>query len=173
MQAEASSPAPRRWYVIHCKPRQEGRALENLVRQGFVCFLPKLSVRRPRNGRDVMVEESLFPGYLFINLDASQDNWAPIRSTRGVGRILRVGDRPLPVSDAIIESIRRRVAAQSPEPRLQPGERVVITDGCFAQLEAIFIAEDGDHRVTLLLNLLHQEHSLSFPAASVRRCAGA
>jgi transcriptional antiterminator RfaH len=48
--------------------------------------------------------------------------------------------------------------------------RVVITDGCFSQLEAIFIATDGEHRVTLLLNILHQEQRLSFPISSVRKC---
>lgn len=164
--------ATRNWYVIHCKPRQDDRALENLVRQGFECYLPRLRVERLRDGRSVIAEESLFPGYLFIRLDASKDNWAPIRSTRGVSQMIRGRDQPLSVSDGIVASIRQRLAAQRPQPYLQPGDRVLIGEGCFSQLEAIFIANDGEHRVTLLLNLLHHEHWLSVPISSVRKSAG-
>lgn len=35
--------------------------------------------------------ESLFPGYLFIQLDQLNDNWHPIRSTRGVNQLVTFG----------------------------------------------------------------------------------
>ena len=35
-----------RWYVIHAKPRQEARALENLERQGYEAWLPMLTVQK-------------------------------------------------------------------------------------------------------------------------------
>jgi len=159
-----------RWYVIQCKPRQDLRAFENLVRQGFECYLPTLSAERLRNGRKIAAEEPLFPGYLFIHLRVGGENWAPIRSTRGVSQMVRVRDRPLPVGNEIVELIRRRLAAQRPQPCLHAGERVVITDGCFSQLEAIFIATDGEYRATVLLNILQQEQRLSLPLASVRKC---
>ena len=44
-----------------------------------------------------------------------------------------------------------------------------IMDGAFAQLEAIFIASDGDERVVLLLDILQQEQKLSFPLSYVRK----
>ncbi len=170
MQRAAESASNSRWYVIQCKPRQDARALENLVRQGFECYLPTLSAEKLRHGRKVAAEEPLFPGYLFIHLDVSGENWAPIRSTRGVSQMVRVRDQPLPVGNEIVELIRQRLATQQPQLCLQSGERVLITDGCFSQLEAIFIATDGEHRVTLLLNILQQEQRLSFPLASVRKC---
>ena len=160
-----------RWYVIQCKPRQDARALEHLKRQGFDCYLPTLSVEKLRNGKKLAGQESLFPGYLFVRMDVGRENWAPIRSTRGVSQLVRVRDQPLPVSSAIIEAIRLRLAIQQPRHYLQAGDRVVITEGCFSQLEAIFIADDGDRRVTLLLNILQQEHTLSFPVGNVRKCA--
>jgi transcriptional antiterminator RfaH len=159
-----------RWYVIQCKRREEFRAREHLERQKFLCYLPTLAVEKRRNGRKLEAREPLFPGYVFIQLDDVGDNWHPIRSTRGVIRIVRFGEHPLPLQEEIVEMMRQRLAGNPPRlPYLRPGERVVITEGCFADLEAIFVANDGDERVMLLMNILNREQRLSFPAVHVRR----
>jgi transcriptional antiterminator RfaH len=158
-----------RWYLIHCKPREDERALENLERQGFECYRPAQLVERRRNGRRCAVPEPLFPNYLFIRLDRVNDNWYPIRSTRGVIHIVRFNEFPLPVADAIIEGIRSRLAAVSVEPYLKSGDRVRIAEGPFSQLEAIFVANDGQNRVVLLLNILNRNQELSFPGEAVRK----
>jgi transcriptional antiterminator RfaH len=170
--ATLASVSQPRWYVVQCKPRQDQRARENLQRQGYCCYLPTRKVERLQHGRKREVEEPLFPGYLFISLDAVNNNWYPIRSTRGVSQIVRVREHPLPVQDEIIGMIRSRLEDPAPcVPCLRPGEHVLITEGCFSQFEAIFLANDGDQRVTLLLNVLQRDHQLSFPLASVRKCA--
>jgi transcriptional antiterminator RfaH len=161
-----------RWYLVHCKPRQDTRALENLQRQGFECYRPVRYTERCREGHRYSTEEPLFPGYLFIHLDRVNDNWYPIRSTRGVHQIVRFNERLVPVRDEIIEGIRARLAI-SPvkEPYLKPGERVQITEGAFSQLEAIFLSHDSDERVMLLLNILQTEQVLPFPLRAVRKLA--
>lgn len=171
--ATPSSISQPRWYVIQCKPRQDRRALENLQRQGYSCYHPTLKVEKLRHGRKVdVLQEALFPGYLFIQLDTIRDNWSPIRSTRGVSQIVRVRDQPVPVGNEIVESIQRRLEGRELRiPCFRPGDRVLITEGCFAQLEAIFVANDGAERVTLLLSILHREQALSFPVSGVRKCA--
>ena len=157
-----------RWYVVHCKPREERRALENLERQGFSCYLPTLTVEKLSHGckRDVL--EPLFPSYLFINLDELSDNWRPIRSTRGVIRLVRFHEYPVPVPDEIIQNIRQHLASSKPRPYLQRGERVRITAGAFCDVEAIFVVNDGPERVVLLMNILQREHTLTFPVSDVR-----
>lgn len=167
----SASEAQPRWYVIQCKPRQESRALENLERQSFCCYLPTLKVEKLRHGCKIGVAEPLFPGYLFIQLDGIKDNWHSIRSTRGVIQIVRFNEYPVPVRDEMIETIRQRLASSTPRvPYLQPGERVRVTEGSFSNLEAIFVADDGNERVVLLMNILQREQRLSFPVASVRKC---
>jgi len=73
------------WYLIHTKPRQENAALLNLEQQGYECYLPILLAEKLRQGSLSVIEEPLFPRYLFIRLDPSggSQSWAPIRSTRG------------------------------------------------------------------------------------------
>jgi transcriptional antiterminator RfaH len=158
------------WYLIQCKPREDERAQENLERQHFECYRPLYELEKVRHRRRLVARATLFPGYLFIRLDRLHDNWLPICSTRGVVQIVRFADYPLPVADKIIEEIRQRIdGLPVREPYFAAGEHVVITEGSFSGIEAIFMASDGDERVILLLNILHTEQRLSFPIESVRK----
>lgn len=102
------SDQPARWYLIQTRPRQEKRAEEHLRRQRFECYRPLKAAAKPSLIR-VQSEEALFPGYLFIRMDQVHDNWYPIRSTRGVSRIVTFGGHPVPIHDQLIEQIRDRL----------------------------------------------------------------
>ena len=146
------------WYLIHTKPRQEHRALDNLQRQGFHCVLPTLRVEKVRAGRRVAVDEPLFARYLFVELDTTL-NWMPIRSTLGVSTLVRFGGAPAQVPAAVVAALeddaRRRTEAGGLDKRLfEPGESVRILGGAFAGLEAVYQMPDGDQRALVLIEIL-------------------
>lgn len=170
---EGATGSGQRWYLVQCRARQDERALEHLQRQGFECYRPMYEREHIQRGRIRLASAALFPGYLFIRLDQIHDNWLPIRSTRGVLQIVRFNGYPLPVADGVIEQIGLRIERDWPrKPYLQSGERVIVTEGSFSGIEAIFLAADGAERVILLLNILHSEQRLSFPIGSVRKLGG-
>ncbi|MFH7611721.1 transcription termination/antitermination NusG family protein, partial [Pseudomonas syringae pv. tagetis] len=70
-----------------------------------------------RTGARALAGEPLFAGYLFIRMDQVQDNWYPIRSSRGVSRIVTFGGQPVPVRDHLIEQIRQRLSPPAPKVR--------------------------------------------------------
>jgi len=156
------------WYLIQCKPRQDERAEENLLRQGYTCYRPQHTRERLLRGQRQLVEESLFPGYLFIRL-STLDNWAPLRSTRGVSRVVSFGNQPLAVSTELVERLQQRCSAVPAEQFLASGDKVRINHGAFAELEAIFLSMDGNERVILLMNILHREQKIRVPLASIRK----
>ncbi|MCY1287562.1 Transcription antitermination protein RfaH [compost metagenome] len=161
-------PAAPRWYLIQCKPKQDARAQEHLHRQAFTCFRPTHCVTRLRAGRKQQQVESLFPGYLFIQLDQVKDNWHPIRSTRGVSQLVCFGEQPAAIADELIERLKQRQdSPQPPEPSLSAGDRIRIKSGNLKELEAIFLAKDGTERVLILLQLLQRQHTLSVPLDSI------
>ena len=153
------------WYLVHCKPRQDERAEENLLRQGYGCYRPQHRRERIVRGCRQTVVESLFPGYLFIQL-AADANWAPLRSTRGVNRIVGFGSMPLPLDNSLIAHLQQRTATTA-EPVFEVGDSVRITSGGFADLDAIFMAMDGEQRVILLLNMLNRQQRISMPLVSI------
>jgi transcriptional activator RfaH len=159
--------AEKRWYLVQCKPKQDFRALEHLQHQGYECLLPTHQIERLRNGQWIRQEEPLFPGYLFIELDTLQDNWMPIRSTRGVSQIVRFGANPMPVPVDIINHLRHKRAQLDHE--LQPGNKVIVDWNGTSGIEAIFLAKDGTERVLILLNLLQREVQVSIPTRGLTK----
>lgn len=157
------------WYLVQCKPRQDDRAQEHLERQGYQCFRPLHQYECIVRGRRQVNIQSLFPGYLFIAL-AADANWAPLRSTRGVSRVVGFGGMPAEVDIRLICQLQRR-SAQEPTPVLRTGQSVRIFEGGYAELDAIFLAMDGDERVVLLLNLLNRQQQISVPLASITKAS--
>lgn len=162
-----------RWYVVQCKGGESFRAAEHLSNQQFDIFHPVLQVQKKRRAKLVWVDEPLFPHYLFIRLSTLSSDWRPIRSTRGVLRLVAFGDStPLPVSDGLIATLRDHAARNEEESvhvYFRAGETVEITDGPFKNLQAVFERHKGEERAIVLLNMLHKLQRLEIPVARLRR----
>ncbi len=155
------------WYLIQTKPRQEARAEEHLLRQQFECYRPVQPQAAATKTRR-LVDEALFPGYLFIRMDMS-NSWYPIRSTRGVSRIVSFGGMPCPVPDALIAQIHQRLHAPAvAATTFTTGERVLVKTGD-SDLQAIFLTNDGEERAVILLNLMQREQRVTLPRSSLMR----
>jgi transcriptional antiterminator RfaH len=165
-QMEKSSLNPQ-WYVVKTKARQESQALEQLRRQQFCCFFPRLRVRRKRNGRYRHVVEALFKSYLFVQLDTSIQDCSPIRSTRGVQDLVRFGNQLIPVPPSIIRALQKRVdedqVLAASTSQFKPGQKVSLELGSFAGLEAIFCEPKGEDRAILFINLLGRMQHIEVP----------
>ena len=163
----------RTWYLVQSKPRNEARALENLLRQGYETYLPLIEVERLQRGKLLKKEEPLFPRYLFIRLGRgdSAKSWTPIRSTKGVSRLVSFGIEPARVGDGLIELLRMREASVQIEPErlFKPGERVRLTEAPFAGIEGIYQMADGERRVMALIEILSKPVTVRVAPASLRR----
>lgn len=165
--SEGTTPS---WYVIQCKGGESFRAAEHLSNQGYEVFHPVLNVKRKRQGKLVTVAEPLFPYYLFIRLDQVVSNWRPIRSTRGVLRLLTFGNKPVATSDTLIDTLRAQPHHQDDiHTYFSAGEKVTITEGPFKDLEAIFTRCKGEERAIVLLNVLNQPQHLTLPMATLSK----
>lgn len=162
------SPALAQWYLVQCKPRQEARAEESLRNQYFSCYCPRHPVEKIRHGKRVVIQQPLFPGYLFINLCKLNDNWHCIRSTRGVLRLVTFANEPLAVDDQIIHELQARLTETGSKPLFQEGAAVTITNGPFKDLDAVFCKTDGEERAIILLSVLHRQQQIKVPLAALR-----
>jgi len=155
------------WYVVHTKPRQETRALENLQNQGFDCFLPMMQVQKLRNQRVQTVAEPMFSRYLFIQLDDTTQNWGPIRSTLGVSKLVSFGPQPAKVPPELIDFLKE-APQETLERMFAPGDSVQIAAGPLQGLEGKYIAHDGETRGFVLVDLLGQPQKLRMAVESLR-----
>jgi transcriptional antiterminator RfaH len=158
------------WYVIHSKPRQEHIALTNLERQGFECYLPLIRAEKIRRGRAEVIFEPLFSRYLFIRLDSGDQgkSWLPIRSTLGVSQLVRFGGEPAKVDESLIQWLKEQEQTLPTEHLFKPGQRVVVTQGPFAGIEAIYQASSAEQRSMILLELLNKPVLMQIDTAALR-----
>jgi transcriptional antiterminator RfaH len=161
------------WYLIHTKPKQEKCALHNLEQQGYQCYLPMLLSEKLRQGVLTVVDEPLFPRYLFIRLGQgnSPKSATPIRSTKGVSRLVSFGTEPAKVGDDLVRLLQMQETAARLEPgRLfTPGERVYLTEGAFAGIEGIYQMTDCERRVMVLIEFLSKPVTLRVAPAALRK----
>ena len=167
----SASPATLSWYVVHTKIRQEALAMTNLNRQGFECYIPMIKMEKLRRHKATLVEEPMFPRYLFIRLDTSGSgpSWSPIRSTLGVSQLVRFGGQPALVDSKLIELLRTREQVCQPERLFKAGEKVIVADGPFAGVEAIFKTADAESRSMILLEMLSTPVAMRIETASLRK----
>ncbi|MCX7247060.1 MAG: transcription/translation regulatory transformer protein RfaH [Burkholderiales bacterium] len=169
--SSSASSATLSWYVVHTKIRQEALAMTNLNRQGFECYMPMLKMEKMRRHKATLVEEPMFPRYLFIRLDTSGSgqSWSPIRSTLGVSQLVRFGGHPAVVDSKLIDLLRTREQVGQPERLFKAGEKVVVADGPFSGIEAIFKTADAESRSMILLEMLSKPVAMRIETASLRK----
>lgn len=163
----------RSWFLLTSKPQKDDLAELHLRNQGYEVYRPLAQRLRQRRGKMIATIESLFPRYLFIHLDSGvHDNWAPIRSTKGVQGFVRFGSDPAPVPLNLITSLQAQESMLGARAidldRYHHGDKVQITQGPFHGLEAIFQKYDGEERVIVLLNILHKQTKLALSPTQLR-----
>ena len=151
-----------RWYAVATKARDEAVAKANLERQDYQVFLPTVSLKKRRRGGWVPVTEPLFPGYLFVSLVLGADDPAPIRSTVGCIGMVRFGQTHTPVPSSLIDALKAASenAFDTPLPLTQ-GDKVRITAGPFAGIQAVFDMLRGEDRAQVFLELLGKVQRLT------------
>ena len=151
------------WYLIQTKSQQENIAMLNLSGRGYTVFHPKVAIK----GKKI----SLFPRYLFIQLDDKTQNWTPIRSTKGVSNFVRFGLNFAKVPHQIIDLIRAqqqqtidKIIGLSSH---HQGDTVEIQTGAFRGQHAIFQNYNTKDRVIVLLNLIGQQQKITLDEREV------
>ena len=147
------------WYLLRTKFKQENRASRELSQQGINCFLPILRKEKLLQRKIVIIEEPLFPQYIFILVDPKRINWTSIKSTRGVSNIVVFGSEPTAIDDDVILEIRK-LELLKPEPLLKAGQPIKIIDGPLKDLNAIYSAPDGNARSFILINFIQKNRNL-------------
>ncbi|MFM8340314.1 MAG: transcription/translation regulatory transformer protein RfaH [Fluviibacter sp.] len=157
----------RTWYLVQSKPRNEARALENLLRQGYETYLPLIEVERLQRGKLLKKEEPLFPRYLFLHLEEGNDNLGPIRSTLGIAGMVRFDQTYAAVPDPVIEGIRERTR-EIKETLFAPGDAVQVVSGPLVGLEGVFEIADGEQRSFVLLEFMQKQQRVSVSTTDLR-----
>jgi transcriptional antiterminator RfaH len=148
-----------RWFVAQTQPHAEPKASLNLDRQGFEVYLPRYLKRRRHARRVDTIVAPLYPGYLFVAIDLAAQRWRSIHSTIGVSRLVCRGEEPAPISEGIIEELKRRedetgLIRLDRRARFNQGDKVRVLEGAFSDCLGLYEGMNDRERVAILLDLL-------------------
>ena len=150
-----------KWIVARTRPNCEKQATRNLENQGFQYYRPALLERKLVRKQIKMVDVSLFPNYLFVQIT---DRYHVLNSTYGIASIVGNNGVPSIVQDKIIEGLKKLEKngfIQLPEERrLKVGDAVTIQKGAMAGQQALVARMPVKERQKILLALLNNKISV-------------
>jgi transcriptional antiterminator NusG len=150
-EPEPSGPSNKHWYVVKVQSGREESikdAIERRVRiEGLEEYfgqiiIPIERVTEMRNGKRVVREKKLYPGYLMVEVEYNDRILYLFRETSGVGDFVGggVNHPPPPMSEREVERMLGRQGIDvpgivHPKPKFDRGDRVKVKDGTFAGME--------------------------------------
>lgn len=153
------------WYVVQTHPRQEKRALLDLERQGYQCYLPMLSVKLNQQTELMLKHEPLFPRYLFIvfDTDLTVASLAPIHLTPSVSRLMTFRQKPVKVDPALINflKINDKQFRANIDRLFDSGEHEELMGGAFAEIHPVYFITEGVKRSHALIQFLSKSMDIT------------
>lgn len=159
----------KRWYIVHAfsnfenkvaqsiREQAEQRGLEGLFDEILV---PSEEVAEVRKGRRIMVDRKLYPGYVLVNVDLTDEAYHLIKNTPRVTGFLGADKaKPVPISTAEAERIKGQVV-EAGDTRGKPlitfeiGEQVKVSDGPFASFNGMVEeVDDAKQRLKVAVSI--------------------
>jgi transcriptional antiterminator NusG len=150
---------PQRWYAVQTRSRFEKLVRAELTSSGVENYFASVDQLHQWKDRKKMVEEPLFPGYVFVRLATREEDRLRVLRTNGVVRILGVGPMIEPIPDGEIDSIRQLILSSNqcyPHPFIREGSRVRVRRGPLQGVEGWLVRTKGQARLVLSIDLLSQ-----------------
>jgi len=136
----------KRWYVVHVYSGMEKSVhkamLERIERAGLQNYfgqilVPSEEVIESKGGQKSISERRIFPGYVMVEMDLTDETWHVIKNTpRVTGFLGGSGNRPTPISEKEVAKILSQMeeGVERPRPKVlfEVGEMVRVKEGPFA-----------------------------------------
>ena len=139
------------WYVVHSYAGYEKKVKGNLANRIqslnmedyiFQIEVPEEEVTEIKNGQRKQVKRNIYPGYVLVRMELTDESWSAVRNTPGVTGFVGNAHHPSPLSmDEVEKILAPRPVKKSDKADIrvvdfEVGESVTVMDGPFATLPA-------------------------------------
>jgi len=157
------------WYVIHCYSGYENKVRHNLEQRIetmgmkdkiFDVVIPTQEEIEVKDGKRRTVERHIFPGYVLVNMQLTEESWYVVRNTPGVTGFVGMGNNPTPLRPEEVSQIVKRMEAEAPTVKVtfKVGERVRIIDGPFNDFRGVVSEIDMERtKVRVMVSFFGRE----------------
>jgi transcriptional antiterminator NusG len=158
-----------RWYAVNTYSGHEKKVKQNLehrvstmgaqtnVRQ---IIIPMETVTEMKDGQRIQVEKRTMPGYVLVNMELNEQTWDVVKGTPGVTGFVGPQNKPVPLSQAEIDRLLKREAAERPRTKAQftIGESVKVVSGPLSDFSGeISEVMDDASKLRVLVSIFGRE----------------
>jgi len=177
---------PGQWFVVHTQSGYEKKVKQNLEARIssmnmedriHEVVIPMEDVVEFKNGKKVVVQKKVFPGYLLVRCYLDDDSWYVVRNTPGVTGFVGQGAKPSPMRRKDVENFLQvkpegDEAPKRGKPRLEyeQGETVRVKEGPFADFSGEIVEINEDQlKVKVLVNIFGRETPVELEFSQVAK----
>ncbi len=138
------------WYFLRVQVGREDRIRENMIRRlkqaGVEELVPQIIVPKEvvadhRGGKRRVQKRKLYPGYLMVQMELTDDIWFVFRETPGFGDFVGSHMQPTPMTQEEVDTVLAKMDSSKEQPKVaityNKGDRVKIKKGAFENMDAI------------------------------------
>ncbi len=182
-QGRTRAEMKRDWYVVHTFSNQENKVKANIEKtietfnlhdKVFSVVVPMREMTEYRKGEKKTVRRKIFPGYVFVEMDMSNDSWYHIRKTHGVTGFVGADAAPEPLSRREVDRLLNGDNARAHETYMKTtwrnGMSVQVLNGPFQDfIGKILEVHPERGKIKVLLSLFDRETPVELSFEQVER----
>lgn len=158
------------WYVLRVAANKEVQVKEALSqkveREDLVDIIGRIEVpveriKRIRGNRQTVHKRKLYPGYVFMEMESTEDKrvpekaWFMIKGTAGVGDFIGTDGIPTPMRDTDVAKMlleaERPEEAPSIKVEFKQGDMIKIREGAFENFEGVVDSIDSERGIVKVI----------------------
>lgn len=171
----------RKWYAVHTYSGYEDAVARNLKQRIesfgmtnhiFDVVVPTEKKIKVKGGKKVETNEKVFPGYVLVDMIATDDAWSVVRNTPQVTGFVGTANQAVPLSEEEINKLFSRMNADTVKHTidLSLDDAVLIIDGPFKDLEGKVGEIDEERgKVKVMVPMFGRETPVELEADQVQR----
>ena len=157
------------WYVVHTYSGHEAKTAATLkqkvVSLGLTDYIKEVLIPTQEKikiakGKKSTIKEKIFPGYVLIRMEVTDDSWLAVRTTAGITGFVGMGNNPTRLPDHEVEAIKKFITQKVPkfQSTFTTGEAIRIVEGPFADmLGTVSKIDEGKGKVQVLVSIFGRE----------------
>ena len=147
----------KQWYVLRVQTNREeavrdslltrvrAASLENIIQTALV---PLEKVSEIKSGKKVISEHKIYPGYIFVEMELTDETLAVVKNCPGIGDFLGTSGVAVPLSAKEVEKVTAEAESKEETPTLkidfEPGDNIKIIEGAFKNFDGVVGEVLGD-----------------------------
>lgn len=170
------------WYAVHTIAGHENKVRDVLTRRATVegawgidiyeILIPTEKELTTRGGKRVEVDRKVFPGYILIQMNLTDDTFKLVKSTSGVTGFVSSGNKPVPLEDYEVRRIMTNLETSKEAPRVafSKNDIIRVVEGPFSDYTGkIEEVQTDRERLKVLINIFGRETPVDLEFTQVER----